>query len=115
MDQIIGYCGIVCTDCPAFIATKNNDDALRKEVAEKWTELLESDYQPEDINCEGCHSNVLNCKYCLHCEIRKCGLTKNIQNCAYCGDYPCDKVTEFHKHVPEAKTLLDKINADINN
>ena len=109
MDQIIGFCGIICTECPAYIATINNDNVLRKRTSEEWTKEFKSEYKPEDINCEGCHSNNLNSKYCLHCEIRKCGLTKNIQNCGYCIDYPCGKITEFHKLVPEAKKVLDKI------
>lgn len=32
--KLIGYCGIVCSDCPVFIATRLNDDSERKKVAE---------------------------------------------------------------------------------
>ena len=32
MDKMIAYCGIVCTECPAFEATQKNDDAKRKKV-----------------------------------------------------------------------------------
>ncbi len=27
--KILAYCGIDCGACPAYIATKNDDDALR--------------------------------------------------------------------------------------
>ncbi|HIE17359.1 MAG TPA: DUF3795 domain-containing protein [Dehalococcoidia bacterium] len=37
MDKMIAYCGIVCTECPAFEATQKNDDAKRKQVAEAWS------------------------------------------------------------------------------
>ena len=30
---MIAYCGLNCTECPAYIATKANDDKLREEAA----------------------------------------------------------------------------------
>lgn len=37
MEKIMAYCGITCSDCPTFMATKMNDDAERKRVAELGT------------------------------------------------------------------------------
>ncbi len=34
MDNLIAYCGIDCAVCPAYIAKKNNDDALRQKTAQ---------------------------------------------------------------------------------
>ncbi len=31
MEKMTAFCGIVCTDCEAFIATQENDDAKRRE------------------------------------------------------------------------------------
>lgn len=36
---MIGYCGLDCVQCEAFIATKNDDNALRAKVAEEWAKL----------------------------------------------------------------------------
>ena len=33
MKQLIGYCGIDCEKCDAYIATKNNDQSLREKTA----------------------------------------------------------------------------------
>ena len=33
MDKIIAYCDLVCTDCPACIATQANDRAALEQVA----------------------------------------------------------------------------------
>ncbi len=33
MSRIIAYCGLVCSNCPAFLATKNDDDAAREKTA----------------------------------------------------------------------------------
>jgi len=110
MDKMIAYCGIVCTECPAFIATQQNDDAKRKKVAEMWSEQYKMAVKPEDINCDGCISGsrkLLN--YCSICEIRKCGQDKGVKNCAYCNEYACDKLTKFHAMAPHAKESLEKI------
>jgi hypothetical protein len=56
MDKMIAYCGIVCTECPAFIATQQNDDAKRKQVAETWSKQYKMTVKAEDINCDGCTS-----------------------------------------------------------
>ncbi|MCK4571680.1 DUF3795 domain-containing protein, partial [candidate division WOR-3 bacterium] len=37
MDKMIAYCGIICTECPAFLATQKDDDEERKKVAEMWS------------------------------------------------------------------------------
>ena len=106
---------MVCTECPAFIATRNNDDILRKEIAEKWSEKLNYDFKPEDINCDGgCllkDGRVM--KFCLDCPIRNCAQARGVKNCAWCGDYSCEKTDEFFKLVPEAEKTLDAIKQGI--
>ena len=32
MDKIIAFCGAVCSECPAFLATKNDDDNEKKRI-----------------------------------------------------------------------------------
>ena len=110
MEQIVGYCGIICSECPAFIATKNNDDEARKKTAEEWSKMFNAEIKPEHINCEGCHAKTgVLFTHCTVCEIRKCGLTKDIANCAHCADYSCQKLKDFHQMAPDAKKELDRI------
>ena len=33
MDKMIAFCGLTCTECPAFIATQKNDNKEREKVA----------------------------------------------------------------------------------
>jgi hypothetical protein len=109
MDKIIAYCGIICSDCPTFIATKMNNDAERKRVAELWTKEYGQAFKPEDINCDGCLTKgtpVIN--YTKICEIRKCGQQRNVKNCAYCDDYKCEKISKLHAQAPTAKEALDQ-------
>jgi len=114
MDKMIAYCGIVCSECPAFIATQRNDDAKRTEVAEVWSKQYGRTMKPEDINCDSCTSEgKRHIGYCHVCEIRKCGKQKPIANCAHCDEYPCEKLGAFFKVVPDAKVRLDEIKSGL--
>jgi hypothetical protein len=110
MEKMIAVCGLVCSDCPAFIATQKDDDEERKKVAETWCKEFKVDVKPEDINCDGCVADSQRLfNYPKVCEIRKCGLEKKLKNCAYCDEYACEKLTDFFKMAPQAKTNLDEI------
>jgi hypothetical protein len=110
MANLISFCGLPCSECGAYLATKNNDDQKRAEVAELWSKEYKTDLKPEDINCDGCTSgsdNVFN--YTKICEIRKCGMEQGVENCAHCSDYACEKLEKFFEMVPDAKSRLDEI------
>ena len=110
MNKIIAICGIVCSECPGFLATQKDDDAKRKEVAESWSKQYNATIKPEDINCDGCTSGGRRLfSYCNICELRKCGKEKHVENCAHCDEYACDKLTEFFAMAPQARTSLEEI------
>ncbi|MBA7644661.1 MAG: DUF3795 domain-containing protein [Candidatus Stahlbacteria bacterium] len=109
MDKMIAYCGLECSKCPALIAKKENNDELRKKTAEEWSKDFGETVTPESINCDGCLADGEHINYCNICEIRKCGIEKKVQNCAYCDDYICEKLEKWFKNVPDAKTTLEEI------
>ncbi len=111
MNKLLAMCGINCTECDAYKATRQNDDKMRAETAEKWAKMFNPDIKPEHINCDGCTSNEKHFTYCGMCQIRLCGVGRKLANCASCDDYPCDKLTEFHNQAPAAKQALDEIRA----
>jgi hypothetical protein len=108
MDRIIGCCGIECSSCDAYVATRNNDDELRKKTAENWSSMFNADIRAEDINCLGCGSEVLF-SHCHECDIRKCNIDRSQQNCSTCSDYACERLQGFFKMVPDARNVLDSI------
>lgn len=114
MNEMIAFCGIDCHQCGALIATKANDDAKRREVADLWSKEFGSEFQLQDINCHGCISEggVLF-RHCYECEIRVCGTEKGIGNCAYCAEYACEKLDDLFSMVPDAKMRLDKIRGEM--
>jgi hypothetical protein len=110
MEEIVAFCGLTCSACPAYLATQNDDDGERRRVAETWSQQYGSDLKPEDINCDGClpgHAKYFH--YCLACDIRACGVAREVNNCAYCDDYPCKSLERFFELVPAARTRLDSI------
>jgi len=111
MTKLIAYCGLDCEKCEAFIATRNDDDALRKKVAEEWSRLNNVEITPEMINCEGCCTDGLKTPYCDSlCPIRKCALTKGLGTCGDCEMMAsCGKVAIVIGNNPEAlKNLKDR-------
>ncbi|HJJ36804.1 MAG TPA: DUF3795 domain-containing protein [Methanocorpusculum sp.] len=84
--KYIGICGIDCETCETRIATKNNDDALRREVAEKWSRLNNVTILPEMINCDGCRMAGKKTVYCEQlCEIRRCARKMGYETCGECA------------------------------
>jgi len=107
MSKMIAYCGLVCSSCPTFLATQNDDDAAREKTAALYSEKFGFNMKPEDINCDGCLSDEGKLiGYCQTCEIRKCCREKDLANCTLCNDQSCEKLMKFHDFSPDAKACF---------
>jgi len=111
----IAFCGLDCEECPAYLATQNDDHESLKKTAETWSRQLGLDIKPEDCICDGCHpyegSRIGG--YCSECPMRACGSKKSYPNCAYCPDYPCANLSKFQVGVEGIKQRLDAIRQQI--
>lgn len=110
MEKMYGACGLVCSECGAYLATQADDDEARKTVAETWSKEFNADIKWQDINCDGCMSGsdrLFN--HCYVCEIRACVAERGLTNCAFCADYACDKLTGFFAMAPVARDGLEEI------
>ena len=109
MEQI-SFCGTVCTECPAFLATQEDADDKRREIAVLWSKQYNAEITPEDVNCDGCLSvDGRLFFHCNVCEVRRCGQEKGLSNCAYCDNYGCEKLQPIFELAPAAKATLDEI------
>ena len=55
MERMVAYCGLICTDCPGYIATQANDRAELERVAEMWRkEYNAPEITVESVICDGC-------------------------------------------------------------
>jgi hypothetical protein len=111
MTEMIARCGFKCHQCLAFRENnKNLSDQIR--VAKGWSEYFGLDVPPEKIQCNGCLSD--DCGGTdfpdKNCPIRPCVIKKNLENCASCKDYPCQKLEERMTGVEAVtKRFYDKI------
>ena len=116
MDRMVAYCGLVCTDCPAYVATQANDRDALERVAAQWREEYNAPgITVESVICDGCLADDgRQCSHCGECEIRACGVGRGVLNCAHCADYACEKLEGFFGFVPDARAVLDEIRRGLN-
>ena len=110
MEEMIAYCGLVCHECEAFLATKNDDDKKRIKVAKQWSKQHNTIFERQDINCDGCKSQTGRLfKFSRSCRVRQCAKEKDIETCGYCPEYPCEKLNPIFKAAPGVKERLDAL------
>lgn len=107
--RMIAYCGLVCSECPAYLATKQNNVDMAKETAEQWRAAYNVQVKVEDVWCDGCIVEGKKCAHCGECEIRACGIERKVENCGHCTEYPCERINAFFKLVPNARSVLDSV------
>lgn len=106
---MIACCGLNCSACDAYLATRGNDDTKRRETAQKWSKLYRTEIAPGQINCSGCKSDGPRFFHCTVCEIRTCCLSRGLDHCAACKDYICDTLAGFIRLAPEAGMALERL------
>jgi hypothetical protein len=112
-EQLLSYCGIDCSACPAYIATQSNDIEKLTILAGEW---FDGATDHTIILCDGCKSDGANgggriMKWCAECPTRACAIERELENCAYCGDYGCEKLAKVFEMSVEAKANLEQIRA----
>ena len=107
----IGYCGLDCFKCDAYISIKNNDQKLKEKTAELWSKLNQTKILPEQIDCEGCRFDGTKTLFCDQlCQIRKCAASKKIDTCADCAMMKnCDTLSMIVSNNPDAKKNLEEL------
>ena len=114
-EEIISYCGLICSNCPIHLASIETDIVKKNEMISKIILVCKKEYNieysPLDItDCDGCmgESGILF-SGCSKCKIRKCAIAKGVINCAYCNDYICDDLNELFKSDPSTTNRLENI------
>ena len=107
MEKLIAYCGLDCAQCGAYLALKNDDQALREKTAAEWKIAHSFDFTPEMINCTGCKGIGVQVGHCSECDMRKCAMAKGVINCGACDEFTtCKMINEFMEMVPGVKENL---------
>jgi len=111
MERLVARCGLVCTDCPSYIATQADDREQLAAVVEAWRKQYNAPHLTVDaITCDGCLAiEGRHCSHCFQCKIRACAIERGLQNCAACADYACEHLEALFAMAPEARAVLDEI------
>jgi len=112
MDKIIAYCGLYCSECPAYLATQSENREELEKVAKEWSNDSES-FKPEDIICDGCCQDNRIFGWCNDCPIRRCCREKGYENCAYCDDFFCENLKNTFDRTPAAKERLEEFRKNL--
>jgi thiamine biosynthesis protein ThiC len=106
--KMIAYCGIACSSCDAFLATQTGDQIELERVAVEWRTQYDPAITAESIVCKGCRAESGPLAgFCSMCPIRVCATDRGEESCAYCDDYPCDRLVPHFEHAPQMRDLLD--------
>jgi len=90
MTARMSACGVLCSECPAFLAHRAGDPAMRERVAAAWHELYGLDFGPDVIRCGGCFGPDDQLFHTSRrCAARRCCRSRGLASCAKCGDRPC--------------------------
>jgi hypothetical protein len=105
----LAYCGLYCELCSARNRTpyyaKKLLETLKdgefeewgqsfKEFEDFWKLLAMFAHTTDDMCCKT--------KKCGHpnCAIRNCAINKKVEACAFCDEFPCEKITGLDKTYP---------------
>ena len=106
---MIAYCGLDCSKCDAYLATRENNNTKRQETAIKWSQMYKAEIKTGQINCDGCKSSGVKFFHCNNCEIRQCCSSTGVDHCAACESYICETLAGFIELAPEAGMVLEKL------
>jgi len=113
-ERMIGYCGLICTDCEAFKATRAEDLEALERMAKEATEQMGVEMTMADAMCDGCQAKTgRRIGYCHECAIRLCAIQRHIENCAHCDEYACEKIEGFSKAGSPQRATLDGIRSSL--
>ncbi len=113
MERIVAYCGLVCSECEAYLATQANDiEALERMAATAREQYGVASATAENGRCDGCPGETVYKGACTSaCNVRRCAVERGVATCAACAEYGCDLLTVFWANAPSARATLEALRA----
>ena len=111
--EMIAYCGLICSACEAYLATRAGDSAaLERLAAEAREQFGKPDITADAVACDGCPQDGGRLSgYCYECAVRACARERALDHCAQCADCGCAKLAAIFEMAPQAKEKLDSLRA----
>ena len=94
LKELTAPCGLACFNCPAYLA--NDNEEIRKQLATQAQKNGTSSKAYDMLVCKGCRKEKGICSIGGlkkdSCKIFKCIISKDIESCTECSDFPCDNL-----------------------
>ena len=107
--EILSRCGYRCDLCLAYKENIEDDDR-RGSLSDGWYRYFGFRIHPEEIYCDGCMSSEPSNLIDKNCPVRSCVIKKEIENCAECDNYICEKL---ESRIIKFKDILEKYGEEI--
>lgn len=105
----MAFCGLDCSDCAIYVASKTGDDSLRQAYAAHESARWKIEIDASRLNCHGCKDLQPKSGFCATCEVRKCAMERQLENCATCAEYPCSKLDRVHAAMVNVGKAVDGV------
>ncbi len=103
---MICYCGHDCSRCRTYLATVNDDAAMRQASAKFYKDEFNHDIPLEKLRCMGGRSGDVF-EGCRHCPFIKCCKEHGYEYCSDCPEYPCANLTGYmEKYINKANQVI---------
>jgi hypothetical protein len=98
--KLLARCGLYCAECSFKTAYDEKDEKHLDSIPYPLNRK-----NIEEYDCNGCKSDKCICGIC---NIKPCAIEKNIESCAECGSFPCDKISQFgNDGIPQHKDAFE--------
>jgi hypothetical protein len=106
-EELVAYCGLYCDLCSQRTKVPEQAKALMESMQKEGYENFGIQGFNEFWNILTDITNVRESQLCKSgkcgppwCSIRKCAISKNIEVCAECEEYPCKKIETLGNSEP---------------
>ncbi len=112
---MMSVCGVMCSECPAFVAS--GDTEAQKRVAEAWHRIYDLKFTADQIQCGGClgpDDELFHTQ--RKCTARACCRSKGFNTCAECPVTICElleKAQMVWDTVPDLAETLSEEDFDV--
>jgi len=107
---MIAYCGIDCSQCKSYLATRSGKYEDLEKVARRLAEVYQEEVKPEYVICDGCRTGQRHSFFCTHsCKMRRCCIGNGYHSCIECPDFSCKELQFELDNNPEAIENLKKM------
>jgi hypothetical protein len=112
MAEMMSACGVMCSDCPAYLADAKGVEHLKRTVA-AWRRIYGLSESIENISCGGClgpDDELFHTS--RNCKARRCSRSRGFGTCAECRVEVCpdlEKAQTVWDQVPDLRNILSHV------